>query len=144
MDMDGDGKRDIITCGYDGKMQWFRNHSDSIYSAANKVIYKGNEFGVSQTAMISFAPGKEGALPSIILSENNRFVYKLKTVLKGDIDNDGKVSFYDFMVFANVWGLTENDAGWKPEANLHIDEGVQKIDFYDFMEFVNCWNKKRN
>jgi hypothetical protein len=78
-------------------------------------------------------------LPYTILSDENGYAYKVQAVLQGDINRNGIVDFYDFMIFVNVWNLTENEAGWKWEANFYLDAGTQQITFYDFMIFVNSW-----
>jgi hypothetical protein len=56
------------------------------------------------------------------------------TTLRGDFDNDGRVSFEDFLVFAGSFGLDAASPGWNPVCDLTADREVGLSDFLIFAD----------
>jgi len=54
-------------------------------------------------------------------------------ILRGDINEDGKVDIFDAIKLAATFGLTPSDPGWNPKADLNGD-GI--IDIYDALIFA--------
>lgn len=65
------------------------------------------------------------------------FLGTVDTVLKGDFDDDGKVNFSDFLLFAGAFGKTSTDSGF--DVTFDFD-GSGTVDFPDFLTFVSVFN----
>jgi len=58
---------------------------------------------------------------------------------KGDFDRDGDVDFLDFMVFIDVYGLTDADPAWDDLCPIGDFDDDGDVDFWDFMAFVDVY-----
>jgi len=58
---------------------------------------------------------------------------------KGDFDDDGDCDFWDFMIFTDVYGLTDADPDWLPDGPVGDFDDDGNCDFWDFMAFVDVY-----
>lgn len=143
MDLSGDGLNDIVVGAAGGNVLWFRKGKDTTYVSEGPVITNGAGLCLANAARLSKRIPDEGELPAFILSDGSGNVWEMTSRLKGDFDNNGKVEFNDYLIFADAWGLTEMDTSWRWDVNISLSTGTQTIDFSDFMYFISCWGKNR-
>ncbi len=62
------------------------------------------------------------------------------TDLIGDIDEDGRVDFTDFLSFASGFGLVHSHESYRARLDLN---GDGPIDFQDFLIFVSHFGESR-
>jgi hypothetical protein len=60
------------------------------------------------------------------------------TVLRGDFDGSGEVSFEDFLIFAGSFGLDAASPGWNPACDLTADG---EVGFSDFVIFAKDFGR---
>ncbi len=58
---------------------------------------------------------------------------------KGDFEPDGDVDFWDFMVFVDVYDMTDEDPGWNETCIIGDFDDDGDVDFWDFMFFVDVY-----
>ena len=65
--------------------------------------------------------------------------WKLVTIL-GDINHDGRVDISDIVLMASIYGCTEGDPDWNPEADIAPPYG--RIDIYDLVTCIYHYGEK--
>jgi len=55
---------------------------------------------------------------------------RIKPLIAGDINTDGKVDEYDLEILAAAFGSTPNDPKWNPSADINGNNIVDAHDLY--------------
>jgi hypothetical protein len=143
IDLNGDGLNDLVVGTAGGSVEWYLNYGDGTFVSEGPVVANGSGLRLEGAAKISQTCIDEGELPVLVLDDSSGNVWKVSGRLKGDFDNDGTVSFSDYLIFVNAWGLTENDPAWKWNINIALSPYRQIIDFDDFKYLLNTWGKTK-
>ncbi len=147
LDLDGDGKKDIITGNTNGQLLFYSNtgtDSEPSFSGYVAVEADGVPIDLPSTPrsrpFVCYWTGDgyfgpiDGYLDVLIGAyDGNVHLYQGKPEL-GDIDKDGVIDFADFALFANQWQQTS--CGECGGAEL---TGDGNVDISDLKEFVENW-----
>jgi len=141
LDLDGDGKKDILTGNTNGQLFFYSNTGSDA-----EPNFAGYEPVESDGVPIDLA-GTPRSRPfvcdwtgdgyfDVLIGAGDGKVHLYQSVPQpGDFDNDYDVDFNDFAVFALYYGLT--GCGPCGGADLADDDGV--VDMRDVLQFANWW-----
>jgi len=141
LDLDGDGKKDILTGDTNGQLFFYSNTGTD-----SEPNFAGYEFVESYGVPIDL-PGTPRSrpfvcdwtgdgYPDVLIGAGDGKVHLYQSVPQpGDFDNDYDVDFNDFAVFALYYGLT--GCGPCGGADLAAEDGI--VDMRDVLEFANWW-----
>jgi hypothetical protein len=141
LDLDGDGKKDILTGDTNGQLFFYSNTGTD-----SEPNFAGYEFVESYGVPIDL-PGTPRSrpfvcdwtgdgYPDVLIGAGDGKVHLYQSVPQpGDFDNDYDVDFNDFAVFALYYGFT--GCGPCGGADLAADDGT--VDMRDVLEFADWW-----
>ena len=141
LDLDGDGKKDILTGNYNGELFFYSNTGSDA-----EPNFTGYESVESDGVQIDLA-GTPRSRPfvcdwtgdgyfDVLIGAGDGKVHLYQSVPQpGDFDNDYDVDLNDFAVFALYYGFT--GCGRCGGADLAADDGI--VDMRDVLEFANWW-----
>ncbi len=141
LDLDGDGKKDILTGNYNGELLFYSNTGTDA-----EPNFAGYEAVKSDGVVIDLAGTPRSrpfvcdwtgdGYPDVLIGAGDGKVHLYQSVPQpGDFDNDYDVDLNDFAAFALYYGLT--GCGRCGGADLAADDGI--VDMRDVLEFANWW-----
>jgi hypothetical protein len=141
LDLDGDGKKDILTGNTNGQLFFYSNTGTD-----SEPNFAGYESVESDAVPIDLAGTPRSrpfvcdwtgdGYPDVLIGAGDGKVHLYQSVPQpGDFDNDYDVDFNDYAVFALYYGLTS--CGQCGGADLADDDGI--VDMRDVLEFANWW-----
>lgn len=142
MDLDGDGKKDILTGNTNGQLLFYTNtgtDADPKFSGYDLVEADGVAIDLpgwprSRPSVCDWT--SDGYFDVLIGAEDGKVHLYQSIPQPGDMDNDYDVDMDDFAIFALYWGLSGcGDCGG---ADL-IDDDI--VDMLDVAEFTFWWLK---
>ena len=139
MDLDGDGKKDILTGNTNGELLFYRNigtDNTPAFSPYSYIESNGTKIDLSSTRSRPFVCdfNADGYLDVLIGASDGK-VHLYKSIPQpGDIDKDYDVDFDDYALFAQRYRQTGcGNCGW---ADLFDDNEVNMLDLW---EIVKSW-----
>jgi len=139
LDLDDDGKKDILTGNTSGQLLFYSNTgTDSDPSFA------GYEFVESDDAAIDLASSRSrpfvcdftsDGYPDVMIGASDGEIHLYQSIPQpGDMDKDYDVDLHDFAIFALQWG--EKDCGQCGGADIFDDD---QINMRDIREIATYW-----
>ena len=132
LDLDGDGKKDLLTGNTDGQLLYYRNvgtDAEPSFSGYSFVESNGVPIDLpgSPRSRPSVCYWTPDAYPDVLIGAGDGKVHLYRGKPKlGDIDADGDVDFADFALFAAYWPLTDcaqcGGADFTGDGNVNIDD----------------------
>lgn len=143
LDLDGDGKKDLLTGNTNGELLFYSNVATDIAPAfsgyvrvdSNGVqIDLGGTGGLWRSRPFVCDWTQDGYLDVLIGAYDGK-VHLYRNIPPGDMDKDYDVDFIDFALFANYWQQT--NCGKCGGANLTGSDG--NVDVNDLQQFTENW-----
>jgi len=141
LDLDGDGKKDILTGNTEGQLLFYTNtgtDAEPNFAGYESVESYGVPIDLAGTPrsrpFVCDWTG-DGYLDVLIGAGDGKVHLYQSVPQPGDFDNDYDVDFNDFAVFALYYGLT--GCGTCGGADLAAADGI--VDMRDVLEFANWW-----
>jgi len=141
LDLDGDGKKDILTGNTEGQLLFYTNtgtDAEPNFAGYESVESYGVAIDLPDTPrsrpFVCDWTG-DGYLDVLIGAGDGKVHLYQSVPQPGDFDNDYDVDFNDFAVFALYYGFT--GCGQCGGADLAADDGI--VDMRDVLEFANWW-----
>ncbi len=133
MDLDGDGKKDILTGNTNGQLLFYKNIGTDytpVFSPCSYIESNGTKIDLSSSRSRPFVCdfNADGYLDVLIGASDGK-VHLYKSVPQpSDVDKDYDVDFDDFALFAQRYGQTGcGNCGW---ADLFDDNEVNMLDLW--------------
>jgi len=140
LDLDGDGKKDILTGNTNGELLFYSNVATDIgpaFSGYVRVDSNGVPIDLSGTPrsrpFVCDWTG-DGYL-DVLIGAGDGKVHLYRNIPPGDMDKDYDVDFIDFALFAHYWQQT--NCGKCGGANLTGSDG--NVDVNDLQQFTENW-----
>jgi hypothetical protein len=140
LDLDGDGKKDLLTGNYNGELLFYSNVATDISPAFSGYIrVDSNGVPIDLAGSPRSRPfvcdwTGDGYL-DVLIGAGDGKVHLYRSIPVGDIDKDYDVDFLDFALFAGYWQQT--GCGKCGGADLAGNNG--NVDVNDLHEFVANW-----
>ncbi len=142
LDINGDGTDEMLVGNRNGTVKAYSILSFDTVCTLGMVIAGGMPLELNSMIVISSTYGLGADLASLVYADGNGTLYRSTGVLRGDINNDGKVDILDLQQLGIHWGQRSNDSGWKAVVNLSVSTGTsdpQIINVLDLQVLGNCW-----
>lgn len=142
LDINGDGKNELLIGNNNGSVQAFSLKSADTVSTLGMVTTGGMPLHLSGGVVLSSTFDISSALPAIVFSDGNGTLYRSNAMLRGDITNDGTVDILDLQQLGIHWGQRFGDAEWFGAANLSVNTSTsdpQIINALDLQILGNFW-----
>jgi len=140
LDLDGDGKKDLLTGNTNGELLFYSNVATDIapaFSGYVRVDSNGVQIDLGGTPrsrpFVCDWTG-DGYLDVLIGAFDGK-VHLYRNIPPGDMDKDYDVDFIDFALFAQYWQQT--NCGKCGGANLTGSDG--NVDVNDLQQFTENW-----
>ncbi|MCX5638723.1 MAG: VCBS repeat-containing protein [Planctomycetota bacterium] len=140
LDLDGDGKKDLLTGNYNGELLFYSNVATDIgpaFSGYVRVDSNGVPIDLSGTPrsrpFVCDWTG-DGYL-DVLIGEGDGKVHLYRNIPPGDMDKDYNVDFIDFALFAQYWQQT--GCGKCGGADIAGSDG--NVDVNDLQQFTENW-----
>jgi hypothetical protein len=139
LDLDGDGKRDLLTGNTNGELLFYSNAGTAVgpnFSGYSLVKSAGVPIDLpgSPRSRPFVCDWTGDGLLDVLIGAGDGKVHLYQGVPVGDLDYSGGVDFVDFAMFAPYW--QEKDCGSCGGADL---TGDGNVDLNDLREFVANW-----
>jgi hypothetical protein len=141
LDLDGDGKKDLLTGNYNGELLFYSNVATDIAPAFSGYIrVESNGIPIDLAGTPRSRPfvcdwTQDGYL-DVLIGAGDGKVHLYQSIFQlGDMDKDYDVDFIDFALFAQYWQQT--GCGKCGGADLAGNDGNVGMD--DLQEFVANW-----
>jgi hypothetical protein len=140
LDLDGDGKKDLLTGNTNGELLFYRNvGTDDAPLFSNYLIVESNGVPIDLAGTPRSRPfvcdwTGDGYL-DVLIGAGDGKVHLYRGIPIGDMDKDYDVDFMDFALFAQYWQQT--NCGKCGGADLAGGDG--NVDVNDLQQFVENW-----
>jgi hypothetical protein len=144
LDLDDDGKKDLLTGNTDGKLLFYSNvgtDADPCFSGYSYVEANGVEIylGLRSRPFVCDWTG-DNYLDVLIGSFDGKVHLYQGLPFLGDFEPDGDVDFVDFAVFAPAWLSAKGGQNWNPACDISDpNDGI--INTFDLAVFCDQWLK---
>lgn len=144
LDLDGDGKKDLLTGNTNGELLFYRNvGTDVAPSFSSYFLIESDGVPINLPGTPRSRPfvcdwTGDGYLDVLIgAGDGKTHLYQSVGVL-GDIDKDYDVDLDDFAVLASAWQSIPGDDNWNPACDIS-DPADEIIDMLDVEVFAANW-----
>ncbi|MBN2270305.1 MAG: VCBS repeat-containing protein [Sedimentisphaerales bacterium] len=138
LDLDGDGKKDILAGNTNGQLLFYSNKAtDAVPSFAG---YQAVEavgapiYEAQSRSRPSVCDWTGDGYPDVLIGAGDGKVHLYQTIMPGDMDRDHNVQWDDFATLALYWGAT--DCSYCSGADFFDDD---KIDMLDVLTLAQHW-----
>jgi hypothetical protein len=144
LDLDGDGKNDMLTGNTNGQLLFYRNVGTDVapsFLGYRLIESDGVPIDLSGTprSRPSVCDWTGDGYLDVLIGAGDGKVHLYQSVgLLGDIDKDYDVDLCDFAVLATAWGTMPGDDNWNPACDIS-DPADQIIDMLDLEVFAANW-----
>jgi len=136
LDLDRDGKKDLITGNAEGQILFYRNvGTDSDPNFSGYLFIEANGVAIDLPGSPRSRPfvcdwTGDGYLDLLIGAADGKVHLYQSIPQPGDIDKDYDVDLFDFAVLASVWRIRSGDHIWNPVCDLSnpSDDVINVID----------------
>jgi hypothetical protein len=144
LDLDGDGRKDLLTGNTDGQLLFYSNVATDIAPAFSGYVHVDSNgvpidlggTGNSWRSRPFVCDWTQDGYLDVLIGAFDGKVHLYQSVPQiGDLDKDYDVDFIDFALFANYWQQT--DCGKCGGANLAGSDG--NVDMNDLQQFTENW-----
>jgi hypothetical protein len=139
LDLDGDGKKDILTGNTEGQLLFYSNVTTGIipaFSSCSLVDSNGVPIDLPDTPRSRpfVCNWTQDGYLDVLIGAGDGKVRLYMGIPRGDLDNDYDVDFTDFALFSHYW--QKLNCGECGGANLTDD---RKVDIDDLREYIANW-----
>jgi PKD repeat protein len=146
MDLEGNGKPDIVSGNDSGEVNWFSDTGAFSFMARGSINSGGIPLKLSSITSLSIVYNDGTALPGVVTTDGSGNIFKVQSVICGDINSDGIVDILDLQQMGIHWGKIATDSAWSGQVNLSLTPGndeVQVIDILDLQALGKSWGMVR-
>jgi len=140
LDLDGDGKKDLLTGNTNGELLFYSNDANdtapafSVYTRVDSNGVPIDLAGTPRSRPFVCDWTQDGYL-DVLIGAGDGKVHLYRNIPPGDMDKDYDVDFVDFALFAGYWQQT--GCGKCGGANLAGSDG--NVDVNDLQQFTENW-----
>lgn len=140
LDIDGDGKKDLLTGNTNGELLFYRNlGTDAVPSFSGYTLIDSNSIPIDLQGSACSRPfvcdWTGDGYPDVLIGAGDGNIHLYQSMGQpGDIDNDYDVDFADFVLFGICWRQTDNENCSQADFT-----GDERVDVADLAALSSHW-----
>lgn len=144
IEISGDNHDDIVCGNNSWDVVWFQNNGSNKFIPQGPVNSGGEALQFDSTCSLAAVYKNGKGLPGAVLTDDLGRIFTIRSVLNGDINNDGIVDVLDLQQMGVYWGMNNSNSGWDGKVNLHLTTGpTQTINILDLQALAKHWGRKQ-